>query len=441
MRLRKNTWIPQYLKTVDFLPGHKVSAEEWNALFNLSRIQGNNNAEGIKLLMDTVEGAIELPSILYDYDSRIKEMEDKVKGFNDEHVIDLVSKHYVSKDDYTNATGSIKKLQESLVEVEKKITQEAIIDTVKGTYVTKTDFETATKDISLLEEKLTKAEQKITDEAITSTVSANFYKKTEIDKQVLEQKEFLQSEIKQTSKSILSTVEETYTTKDDSDKRFTRVEQTVNGVTITDPDGTTRIDGNSIDVESLFARDITSTGNFNMGGNGALVYDYEKDELSIRVKEFVIESSGKTLDEELEDIKQEKVINVGARNLIRNSKHMMFDSYGFGHDDFEPFPLKAPTISIDQPKLGRPKISLYTARLGRPNIYLETVSDGKLDAPNIYLSTTGGGTSAVLGKAILGQMVLGRDNTSAVLGEAVLGEMELGNGLIQLDAPVIELVG
>ncbi len=162
-----------------------------------------------------------------------------------------------------------------------------------------------------------------------------------------------------------------------------------------------------INVYDLFAQNITSTGNFNMGGNGALVYDYEKDELSIRVKEFVIESSGKTLDEELEDIKQEKVINVGARNLIRNSKHMMFDSYGFGHDDFEPFRLKKPTISIDQPKLGRPKISLMTARLDRPNIYLETVDGGKLATPKIYLST--GGTSAVLGQAVLGQMVLGQE--------------------------------
>ena len=197
-----------------------------------------------------------------------------------------------------------------------------------------------------------------------------------------------------------------------------------------------------INVYDLFAQNITSTGNFNMGGNGALVYDYEKDELSIRVKEFFVGNSGRTIEEELDDIRNDKqVLNVGARNLIRNSKHMMFDSYGFGHDDFEPFRLKKPTISIDLPKLGRPKLTLETLSLARPKIYLETVSDGKLDAPNIYLSTAGGGTSAVLGKAILGQMVLGRDNTSAVLGEAVLGEMELGNGLIQLDTPVIELVG
>lgn len=295
MRLRKNTWIPQYLKTVDFLPGHKVSAEEWNALFNLSRIQGNNNAEGIKLLMDTVEGAIELPSILYDYDSRIKEMEDKVKGFNDEHVIDLVSEYYVSKDDYTNATGSIKILQESLVEVEKKITDEAIIDTVKGTYVTKTDFETATKDISLLEEKLTEAEQKITDEAITSTVSAYFYKKTEIDEQVLEQNEFLQSEIEQTSKSILSTVEETYTTKEDSDKRFARVEQTVDGLTITTNNGTTQIDGgkiaaNSIKVNSIDAEELKArVGSYNY----LLISSYNTDKTAL---DSVISAAQSTAD-------------------------------------------------------------------------------------------------------------------------------------------------
>lgn len=163
-----------------------------------------------------------------------------------------------------------------------------------------------------------------------------------------------------------------------------------------------------INVYDLFAQNITSTGNFNMGGNGALVYDYEKDELSIRVKEFFVGNSGRTIEEELDDIRNDKqVINVGARNLIRNSKNMLFDSYGFGHNDFEPFPLKAPTISIDQPKLGRPKISLMTARLDKPNIYLETVDGGQLATPKIYLST--GGTSAVLGQAVLGQMVLGQE--------------------------------
>lgn len=168
------------------------------------------------------------------------------------------------------------------------------------------------------------------------------------------------------------------------------------------------VTADKINVTDLFAQDITSTGNFNMGGNGALVYDYEKDELSIRVKEFFVGNSGRTIQDELDDIRNDKqVINVGARNLIRNSKHMMFDSYGFGHNDFEPFPLKAPTISIDQPKLGRPKISLMTARLDKPNIYLETVDGGQLATPKIYLST--GGTSAVLGQAVLGQMVLGQE--------------------------------
>ena len=198
------------------------------------------------------------------------------------------------------------------------------------------------------------------------------------------------------------------------------------------------VTADKINVTDLFAQNITSTGNFNMGGNGALVYDYEKDELSIRVKEFFVGNSGRTIQDELDDIRNDKqVINVGARNLIRNSKHMMFDSYGFGHDDFEPFRLKKPTINIDKPKLGRPKISLKTLKLDRPEIYI----DAYLDKPEIYLSTEGSGTSAVLGKAVLGQMVLGRDGTSAVLGEAILGEMELGSGLIQLDTPVIELVG
>ena len=166
------------------------------------------------------------------------------------------------------------------------------------------------------------------------------------------------------------------------------------------------VTADKINVTDLFAQDITSTGNFNMGGNGALVYDYEKDELSIRVKEFFVGNSGRTIEEELEDIRNDKrVINVGARNLIRNSKNMLFDSYGFGHDDLKPFRLERPTISIDQPKLGRPKVSLKTLRLDRPEIYI----DAYLDRPKIYLSTEGGGTSAVLGQAVLGQMVLGTE--------------------------------
>lgn len=197
------------------------------------------------------------------------------------------------------------------------------------------------------------------------------------------------------------------------------------------------VTADKINVYDLFAQNIISTGNFNMGGNGALVYDYEKDELTIRVKELVVGNSGRTLEEELDDIRSDKTfITVGARNLIRNSKHLIFDDYCFGHDDFKPFKLKAPVISIDKPKLGRPKISLKTYKLDKPEIYI----DAYLDKPEIYLSTDGSGTSAVLGKAVLGQMVLGRDGTSAVLGEAVLGEMELGNGLTQLDTPIIDLV-
>lgn len=51
-----------------------------------------------------------------------------------------------------------------------------------------------------------------------------------------------------------------------------------------------------INVYDLFAQNITSTGDFNMGGKGALVYNAEKDELSIRAKELYLGSEGRALN-------------------------------------------------------------------------------------------------------------------------------------------------
>lgn len=48
MIIRNNEWKPKYLNPIDFKAKHKVSADEFNALFNLSRIQGNNNAKAIE---------------------------------------------------------------------------------------------------------------------------------------------------------------------------------------------------------------------------------------------------------------------------------------------------------------------------------------------------------------------------------------------------------
>lgn len=51
MIIRNNEWKPSYLNLIKFAPRHKVSAEEWNALFNLSRTQGNNNTRAIEYLL------------------------------------------------------------------------------------------------------------------------------------------------------------------------------------------------------------------------------------------------------------------------------------------------------------------------------------------------------------------------------------------------------
>ena len=272
------------------MPGHKVSAEEWNALFNLSRVQGNNNAEGIQLLMDTVGDAIELPSILADYDKKIEAVEEKVKTF------------------------------------EEKLSEDYITDLVSKTYVTKVDLEGLTKDIGLYTEQVNTVLKKVTDEAIINTVSSEFYKKTEIDDKVFEQNELLKSTVQQSSESILSTVEETYVTKDASERRFTKVEQTIDGLTITDENGTTKIDGSSIDVESLFAEDILVSGNFIIGKDGALIYNKEDNILYISASSVYM-GSGATLDKAYQETLEE-ITGTKNATLIE-----AYDEYATGVDN------------------------------------------------------------------------------------------------------------
>ena len=159
------------------MPGHKVSADEWNALFNLSRVQGNNNADGIALLMEMVGDSAELPSILDDYDRRINSAEELV---ND--------------------------LAEQVASFDTKLSEEYIIGLVSKTYVTKTELETANHKIETFTEKVNEVERKVSDEAIINTVSSEFYKKTEVDDKVLEQRESFSSELKQEADSIKASV-------------------------------------------------------------------------------------------------------------------------------------------------------------------------------------------------------------------------------------------
>lgn len=60
---------------------------------------------------------------------------------------------------------------------------------------------------------------------------------------------------------------------------------------------------------------ITSTGSFNMGGNGALYYDSEKDELSIKAKNISIGGSSAITDKKVE----EKLENIKPYLYIRYS--------------------------------------------------------------------------------------------------------------------------
>ena len=78
------------------------------------------------------------------------------------------------------------------------------------------------------------------------------------------------------------------------------------------------VTADKINVTDLFAQDITSTGNFNMGGKGALVYDAETDSLSIRAKEITL-STGTTVEEEIQSVKSSALIET-------------YDEYATGED-------------------------------------------------------------------------------------------------------------
>ena len=99
------------------------------------------------------------------------------------------------------------------------------------------------------------------------------------------------------------------------------------------------ITAEQINVYDLFAENITSTGDFSMGGKGALVYDSKTDALTLRVKSLSVGISGKDTDVANElsnigttanDAKQGlEDLEVGGRNLIRCSENMMFENYYF----------------------------------------------------------------------------------------------------------------
>lgn len=132
-----------------------------------------------------------------------------------------------------------------------------------------------------------------------------------------------------------------------------------------------------INVLDLFAQDITSTGDFNMGGKGALIYDAKTDSLIIRARDIQIGESPAVSKDDIEKIE------IGSRNFVRNSKDLIFDDYHFGAEPIKKFKLKTPAITMESDKLGRPII--WT---------IKELSDG---------------TTAKLGEAILGTMVLGSE--------------------------------
>lgn len=83
------------------------------------------------------------------------------------------------------------------------------------------------------------------------------------------------------------------------------------------------ITADRINVTDLFSKNITATGGFKLGEGGALVYDPETDELIIRAKSLTLSTGELATKDDIENIK------IGSRNLVRNSKTLMFHDYYF----------------------------------------------------------------------------------------------------------------
>ena len=86
------------------------------------------------------------------------------------------------------------------------------------------------------------------------------------------------------------------------------------------------ITAEQINVYDLFAQNITSTGDFNMGGKGALVYNAEKDELSIRVKDILL-ASGKTVEGTFGDYSTTEQMNAAIKESAEAITTSVSNSY------------------------------------------------------------------------------------------------------------------
>lgn len=83
------------------------------------------------------------------------------------------------------------------------------------------------------------------------------------------------------------------------------------------------ITADKINVTDLFSQNITARNDFYLGEGGALIYDSETDELTIRAKNISLSTGELATKEDL------AAASGNNRNLIRNSPTMIFDSYYF----------------------------------------------------------------------------------------------------------------
>lgn len=314
----------------------KVSANETAISDHETRITANESAISLKVATSTFNSykttvtdqiataKSEAVSASESYtDTRIETVNESISDMNAEIAVmqgEIALK--VEQTDIDTAVTTVKKYTDGTVaeelssysttaQMNAAITAKAneITTSVAKTYSTKTELSNARGRITTLETWKSTAEQKITDDAIISTVTKSTTYMNDLGEKVSANE--IASSINQTAQSVLIDAAKInlagYVTITDLLSEGATV---INGANIT----TGKIKADYIDVDDLFARDITATGTITgaelIGASGSLsgtfecvnneTYDYVKIEngiIKLRTgAEAYCEITGSTID-------------------------------------------------------------------------------------------------------------------------------------------------
>lgn len=137
------------------------------------------------------------------------------------------------------------------------------------------------------------------------------------------------------------------------------------------------ITADKINVTDLFAQDITSTGNFNLGGSGALYYDAENDKLSIKASSIEIGTKQVATQKDVENLQ------IGDRNLILDSATERASSKYLINPSPNHYEPATPLIAGEEYTI----VACVTPAEGVTHIIV-TMSNGNKSQGNLYVSGT-----------------------------------------------------